>query len=213
MAKGETMEQKCLVVSRTDLFGENNEKFFNGFMKKENNDFENIINNKKTFLLRKTTSEDQKIPCEDDPSFQQIIPYIVFKHKDKIFVYKRLPKADEQRLHDNYSIGVGGHIDKADLDNENYIVEAMKREFNEEMLYNDDFDLKIIGYINDDSNDVGKVHFGVVFLVEGSSPNIEVKETDQLQGQLMSKEEITPEIIENFETWSKIAFDNVKELL
>lgn len=207
------MEEKCLVVSRKDLFGENNERYFNGFKKKNNDEFEEIINHKKSFLLRKTTSEEQKIPCEDDPSFQQIIPYIIFKHKNKIFVYKRLPKAHEPRLHDNYSIGVGGHIDKIDLDNEHYIEEAMKREFNEEIIYNDEFTFKIIGYINDDSNDVGKVHFGVVFLVEGATPNINVRETDQLQGKLMSKQEITKEIENNFETWSKIAYDNVKDLI
>ena len=45
----------------------------------------------------------------------------------------------------------------------------------------------------DDSNDVGKVHFGVVYLVEGSTPNIKVRETDQIQGKLMLKEEITPD--------------------
>lgn len=207
------MQQKCLVVSRKNLFGENNERYFNGFKNKENDDFEEIINHKHLFLLRKTTSDEQKIPCEDDPSFQQIIPYIVFKFENKIFVYKRLPKADEPRLHDNYSIGVGGHIDKADLDNEHYIEEAMKREFHEEIVYNDKFDFKVIGYINDDSNDVGKVHFGVVFLVEGSTSNIKVKETDQIQGKLMTKEEITPEITENFETWSKIAYNNVKGLI
>lgn len=207
------MEEKCLVVSRKDLFGENNERYFNGFKKKNNDEFEKIINKKKIFLLRKTTSEEQSIPCEDDPSYQQIIPYIIFKYKKKIFVYKRLPKADEQRLHHNFSIGVGGHIDKSDLDNENYIEEAMKREFNEEIIYNDPYEFKVIGYIKDDSNDVGKVHFGVVFLVEGSTPNIKVREKDQLQGKLMKKKQITKEIIENFETWSKIAYENVKGLI
>jgi len=207
------MEQKCLVVSRKDLFGKNNERYFNGFKKKNNNNFEKIINNKKLFLLRKTTSKEQKIPCENDPSFQQIIPYIIFKYKSKIFVYKRLPKADEPRLHDNYSIGIGGHIDKIDLDNENYIEESMKREFNEEIIYNDPYDFEVIGYIKDDSNDVGKVHFGVCFLIEGYTPNIKVRETDQLQGKLMTKKQITKEIEENFETWSKIAYEAVKGII
>ena len=55
---------------------------------------------------------------EDDPSFQQIIPYIIFSYKDTYFIYKYLPKAGEQRLVNTYQIGVGGHINEFDGEKE-----------------------------------------------------------------------------------------------
>ena len=111
----------------------------------------------------------------------------------------------EERLRDNFSIGIGGHINPIDR-SEDIIQDGMKREFLEEVDYPHDFDYKIIGYINDDVNSVGRVHFGIVFLIDAENPDIKVRETDILKGELKTLEEIG-EIKDKLENWSKIVFD------
>jgi len=81
------MSEKILVVQRKILFGKKNERHFQGFQSRKNLDFENIIKKHSQFVLRKTTSSKQPVPAEQDESMKQIIPYMVFKYKDKYFVY------------------------------------------------------------------------------------------------------------------------------
>lgn len=56
-----------------------------------------------------------RMDMEDDPSYRQIIPYISFMQNDKMFVYERSPKGNEERLHDAWSCGIGGHVDLVDF--------------------------------------------------------------------------------------------------
>ncbi|MEM5793288.1 MAG: NUDIX domain-containing protein [Candidatus Aenigmatarchaeota archaeon] len=201
------MPEEVLVVPRKVLFGEKNERYFQGFIPRKNLEFENIIRKKSLFILRKVTSPKQKKPAEEDPEMKQVIPYIIFKYKDEFFVYKRLEKSDEKRLVEKYSMGIGGHInpiDKGDL-----LSEAMKREFFEEVDYPYRYKSKIIGFINDDSDDVGKVHFGVVFLVEGSNKRIEVKEKDKIVGRMMTLAEAR-KLRDRMESWSRFVLDWLK---
>jgi predicted NUDIX family phosphoesterase len=150
--------------------------------------------------------------AEDNPQYKQPIPYVIVKSGDKIFVYKRLGGSGETRLVGRSSIGVGGHMNYHEgcetfLDQ---ICENAYRELNEEL--NIDFDgeveLSIIGTINDDRDDVGKVHFGILAVAtfpEGTP--ISVWETDQLEGQWMTLDEIkeTTEVLLSLETWSQMA--------
>ncbi len=195
------MEETILVVPKERLFGPKELNYFNGFVSAEKMDFQPII--QKNFLFK------NRQEMEANPSFKQIIPYIIFKHGGRLFTYRRLNKGNEKRLHGNHSIGIGGHINPLDTKG-NMILDAMRREFEEEMDYNGVYDVKILGYINDDSNDVGTVHFGIVFLVEGNNENIRVKETEKLEGSLLSKEEIT-KLEETMETWSSLVWEWVKE--
>ena len=41
--------------------------------------------------------------------------------------------------------------------------------------------MEYIGFINDDTNAVGKVHIGVVFKIKVKSSDVEVRETDTLK--------------------------------
>ncbi|MBD3155712.1 MAG: hypothetical protein GF368_03585 [Candidatus Aenigmarchaeota archaeon] len=201
------MPEKILVVPKEILFGKKNERYFQGFKPRKNLDFENVIKNHSKFILRKTTSHKQSVPAEQDESMKQIIPYIVFRHKDKYFVYKRLPKSEEERLVEKYSMGVGGHINPIDENSStNILWEGMKREFEEEVDYPYDYKTKIIGFINDDKDSVGRVHFGVVFLAEGLNDRIEVREMDKLSGKMMTLLEVK-RIRDKLEGWSQIVFD------
>ncbi len=193
--------EDILVIPREKLFGLKNENYFNGFIPFGKINFDSAIQN--NFLFK------PRPEMETDPSFKQIIPYIIFKHGQRLFTYRRLNKGNEKRLHGNHSIGIGGHINPIDTKG-HIIMDSMKREFEEEMDYNGEYDAKVLGYLNDDSNDVGKVHCGIVFLIEGRDGNISVKEKEKLEGQLLHKEEIA-KVEETMETWSRLVWGWVKE--
>ncbi len=195
--------EKILVVKRDTLFGKDKKNYFEGFRPIAEFDYRQIINNNLEFLPRDR--------MEEDPSYQQIIPYCIFHHGKNLFYYKRTTKGGEKRLHDKISIGIGGHVNTTDKKGD-VILEALKREFEEEIIYEDKFDTKLIGFLNDDSNMVGKVHFGLVFLLSGSTPDIKVKETEMLEGKLAELKEI--DLLKNkLESWSALSFDHVKSVL
>lgn len=105
--------------------------------------------------------------AENDPSLKQIIPYCVLTRGSKIYYYQRTKKAGEARLHDLYSVGFGGHINDQDVKNgkitRQLYFDALHRELEEEIDMNGAMWVnKIGGIINDDSNMVGQVHFGIV---------------------------------------------------
>ena len=104
---------------------------------------------------------------EHDNRYKQIIPYALIVCGDKILRYRRGKRGVESRLHGLYSVGVGGHISEQDswpFSRGLGYREAMRRRLREEL------DIDVTGeipvaVINDDSNDVGRVHFGVVHIV------------------------------------------------
>jgi predicted NUDIX family phosphoesterase len=145
---------------------------------------------------------------EDDPNYQQIIPYVVFRHKDLYFLTHRLRASSEKRLRKQYSLGVGGHINPGDLDGGDPIQDGLKREWEEEVIYEGSFDAKLIGLLNDESSPVSKVHLGVVFLVEGDTPHIAIRETDKLAGELLTLEEMRIYYL-GMESWSQMVYDRL----
>ena len=104
--------------------------------------------------------------------------------KNEILVYKRLSGGGESRLHGQSSIGVGGHMN--DVIGANSVNEVLRvnaqRELEEEvgLLESNSQNLEYIGFINDDTNDVGKVH-RCSFKIKVNSNDIEVRETDTLK--------------------------------
>ncbi|MGZ9808188.1 NUDIX domain-containing protein [Staphylococcus haemolyticus] len=144
---------------------------------------------------------------EEDPSYKQLISYCLLENeKNEILVYKRLSGGGESRLHGQSSIGVGGHMN--DVIGANSVNEVLRvnaqRELEEEvgLLEANSQNLEYIGFINDDTNDVGKVHIGVVFKIKVNSNDIEVRETDTLKIQWLEKERIDNN--DEFETWSAL---------
>ena len=112
--------------------------------------------------------------------------------KRRNFVYERLSGGGEERLHGQSSIGVGGHMNDvvgADSINEVLRVNA-QRELEEEvgLASEDSQNMEYIGFINDDTNEVGKVHMGVVFKITVHTSDVEAKETDTLRIKWVEKE-------------------------
>jgi len=159
-------------------------------------------------LIKNNCEFKRRGDVETDNSFQQIIPYIVFNFGSKYFLYKYLPKAGEKRLIDSYQIGVGGHINKEDIkDGKDVVEEGMMREWQEEVEFKGNIiSKKFVGILNDDSRPVEKVHLGLVYNFIGDGPEISIKETDKMVGELIELKDIGKKIKNNDGVWVQIVY-------
>lgn len=144
---------------------------------------------------------------ETDPSFKQIIPYVVLRWQNQLFHYARGKRATETRLQALRSIGVGGHINANDstLFDTPYR-EAMFREVAEEVHLDTTYTERCIGLINDDSNAVGQVHLGIVHVFELAEPRVERREQALIRSGFAPLAELRGQRDE-FETWSQFVLD------
>lgn len=155
-----------------------------------------------SFMLRHT--------AEVDPSFKQLIPYVIMSHGDKYFSYVRGTKSGESRLVGNRSIGIGGHINPHDVKEDFYAtyMDAVRREVNEEVCVGTEFEEKIVAIINDDSNAVGEVHLGVIHHWKLKGPFVTPREDEIAQPAFMTLEELR-EARDSLETWSRLCVDSI----
>ena len=154
--------------------------------------------------------------AEADPTYKQIIPYVIITHQDKYLCYVRGKRAGETRLVGQMSIGIGGHINPVDGDvpllgfRKSYET-AVEREVEEEIHVRANHNDRIVALLNDDSNSVGSVHLGVVHYWTLDSFDVDKKE------QMITKMSFadTPELQTNreaMETWSQLCLDNLAEM-
>ena len=81
--------------------------------------------------------------AEYDFEHKQIIPYVVVHHKDNYLLLQRTSNQSEKRLHNKFSLGIGGHINPvSSMKYENIIIDSMYRELNEEVQVNEHGTLK-----------------------------------------------------------------------
>ena len=144
---------------------------------------------------------------EEDPSFKQIIPYAVICHGNEVYMFRRLNKQTEARLHNKCSLGVGGHMnpygDKINID---YLHHELEREMHEEVKLGESceiVDMKPVGFINDDLSDVGKVHLGVLYHITVSNNHIKINETEKMTGEWVAISDLA-KYYSNMETWSQL---------
>src|SRR3989338_8247505 len=200
-------EEKVMVVKRSDLFFEN---VWHGLETQNLQKYLTIIVKKHRFLPRSEV--------ESDPNWQQIIPYLIFENQGKIFLMRRKSSHTDRRLSNLYSIGIGGHIDKEDIikstksmkstrgtKGNELIFNWAKREFEEEIKYDGQYIANFLGLLNDDSNDVGRVHLGLVIKLTGDSPKIAVRD-EHKSGNLVGVGEAR-KYYGKMETWSQIVYD------
>lgn len=147
--------------------------------------------------------------AEKDPLHKQIIPYSILAYKDQILFYRRSKKADI-RLQRKASIGVGGHINPEDAPNlsewETILMCALKRELSEEFYLSGSFNISQIALINDDSNEVGSVHFGIVNLIDLNGRTISIRDAEIERCEFLGIDEIKLRR-EDLESWSRICLD------
>jgi predicted NUDIX family phosphoesterase len=149
----------------------------------------------------------RRAQAEEDPTFKQIIPYVVLRWRDQLFNYVRGKRAGETRLHALRSIGVGGHINPTDnnLFDAPYR-QAMLREVEEEVRLDTTYQERCLGLINDDSTPVGQVHLGIVHVFDLAEPKVQRREQELTKagfhpiGTLLAARQ-------EFETWSQFVLD------
>ena len=144
--------------------------------------------------------------AEEDPAFKQIIPYVVLTHGRTVFAYTRGKQSGEQRLVAHRSVGIGGHISREDhtlftaFGPELY--EAAKtREVTEEVVIDAPYTERLLGVINDDDTEVGRVHFGIAHVWEMAEPNVRKRESQITQAGFVPIADLVQDR-ESLETWS-----------
>jgi predicted NUDIX family phosphoesterase len=167
-------------------------------------------------LDKQNNSFQPRAQAETNPDFKQIIPYVVITDGKNVLHYVRGKKAGEQRLVAKGSIGIGGHIN--DEDHSLFAVglqafqEAVEREVREEISVQGEFDAKPVGLINDDSTEVGRVHFGIVHILFRTPDKVKKNEQVITQVEFVPIEELKAKR-EQMETWSQLCLDNLDALL
>lgn len=163
--------------------------------------------------------------AEKNENFLQLIPYCVFKCGKNFLVYQRTKKGGESRLHDKWSLGVGGHINDSDGEITTSYESGMLRELSEEVDFKipayyelSYYDVKnvptytnqVLGFIYDDSNEVGRVHFGVVHLIEVNNDIILNFRDEALDKGSWVYYDWLVENSEKFENWSQLVIEHLK---
>ena len=139
---------------------------------------------------------------EDDPSFKQIIPYLVLRDGERYFLMRRTRAGGDARLHDLWSIGVGGHLNHGDGD----LPGGLRREWREELIAGFVPEFRLVGLLNDDTTPVGSVHLGAVYVADAAGRPVAIRETDKLAGAFATRHEVAA-VADAMETWSRLAFD------
>jgi predicted NUDIX family phosphoesterase len=168
-----------------------------------------------SFLLKENNFFVARSAAEDDPSLKQLIPYAIFRHGGKILHYTRGAKSGEKRLVAKGSVGIGGHINDTDeslfsFDQSAYH-NAVRREISEELRLDGGFTERAVALINDDSTEVGRVHLGVVHIVDLESPGVRAGEKAIAELGFATREELLARK-DTLETWSQIALEGLAEL-
>lgn len=204
------MKKEALVVKRDVLF---NNKYFQGFLPIKEHDYVSII-------LKNFEYHSRGDELENNSDLQQIVPYvwIINPQTKKIFTYKRASDRNysEARLRNKWSCGIGGHIERhTEKNSSNPIVEAMMRELREEVLMSFYPIPKIIGYLNDDKTDVGKVHFGVVAIVE-TSEDAKKGDDEMIEYKFVSINELEKMFVNpetDIEDWTRLSLPFIKKYI
>jgi predicted NUDIX family phosphoesterase len=140
--------------------------------------------------------------AEQDPSYKQLIPYVLLKQEGNYYSYRRAKSGGEKRLHGRLSLGIGGHINQDDKD----LAHGIARELDEEITLplGQSVQLRLEGFLNDDSNSVGQVHLGVVYILELGPGKPPLSAEPSLQDLLPRSRADLLASLEDFESWSKI---------
>ncbi|RKY20940.1 MAG: hypothetical protein DRQ55_06010 [Planctomycetota bacterium] len=155
--------------------------------------------------------------AEQDSSLKQIIPYVLVTCRDEVLLLQRKASGGESRLHGKLSIGVGGHVNPIDgVEGADVLEAGCRRELEEELVIDTPYTLESRGVINDESGDVGSVHFGLVQVARCERPDVTIRETDQLVGSFVSRAALREQLAaegERFETWSAFIIQHLDAVL
>jgi predicted NUDIX family phosphoesterase len=156
--------------------------------------------------------------AEQNSSWKQVIPYVVVRRGESILLLERKKKGGEARLHGKLSIGVGGHVNPVDGESErgDVLLGGLRRELDEELAVRGRLELRAAGFLNDDSTDVGAVHFGLVAVADAEGAAVEIREQETMDGRFVTRAELLAlhrDQRARFETWSSLLLDQLDAVL
>jgi predicted NUDIX family phosphoesterase len=204
-------EEKIIVVNREELFNKE-QNLFQGVTTNQKK-MDKIINRFDGFNVMRRGNEEDPTPAENNAeinlSYKQLIPYAIIRKGDKLFVYERLVGGGEARLHGKISMGFGGHMnDIPNMNNFNeLLMENLERELKEELnITYIEREIEIVGLINNELDDVGKVHLGILAIIDlDEEATVTVNEVDQLKGYWVTASYLLEKKqFDRLEAWSQI---------
>ena len=142
---------------------------------------------------------------ERDRSWKQVIPYLVLRDGPRYFLMRRTKAGGDARLHDLWTIGVGGHLNPGDGD----LVGGLRREWREEVEAGFEPEFTLIGLINDDATEVGSVHVGAVYVADARGRDVRIRETEKLSGAFADPSEVAA-VADRMESWSALVFEHLE---
>lgn len=142
---------------------------------------------------------------ERDRSWKQVIPYLVLRDGPSYFLMRRTKAGGDARLHDLWTIGVGGHLNPGDGD----LAGGLRREWREEVEASFEPEFELLGLINDDTTDVGSVHVGAVYVADARGRAVTIRETDKLTGAFAGPGEVAT-VVGRMESWSALVFEHLE---
>lgn len=150
--------------------------------------------------------------AEESPQFKQIIAYAIFCYQGKVLAYARTKKGGETRLHDKMSLGIGGHINPIDglAENLSTYLAGVEREIREEISFSGNATQQLYAVINDDTNEVGSVHLGIVHRFELDSDEVAPLEKKLTDMRFCTLDELAGPLYDRLETWSAICVDALR---
>jgi predicted NUDIX family phosphoesterase len=152
--------------------------------------------------------------AEQDKRYKQLIPYVLLVCNGKILRYRRGKGGQETRLHGLYSVGIGGHI--ADEDHGLFSKDlgyrdGMRREIMEEVAV-EEVSESVVALINDDSTEVGSVHFGVVHIMQVANEKVAGRRSGIVGPEFVPFNEAVKDAAA-CESWSRYCLEKLDLLL
>lgn len=143
--------------------------------------------------------------AEEDPTYKQLIPYLVLRHEGRLFHYRR-HGGGESRLSKKRSVGLGGHVSDADGPAGEAYRAGLLRELGEEVELSCGYVERCVGLINDDATPVGRVHLGVVHLLELDGDGARLREAALAEAGFATAAQLREDLA-SFETWSRFLLE------
>ncbi len=187
-------EERVLVIPRSVVM---DDPGWTGIRAYDAGEFEALVDRHGQFVGRAA--------AEVDRSQKQVIPYLILRDRADYFLMRRTRAGGDARLHDRFSIGVGGHLNPGDRD----LAGGLRREWAEELAADFVPDFRFVGLLNDDSTEVGAVHLGAVYIADADGRPVTIRETHKLEGVFAAPDEVAA-VVDRMETWSAIAFRHLE---
>jgi predicted NUDIX family phosphoesterase len=187
-------EEHVLVIPRSTVMGDPG---WHGVRTDGLDGFADLVAREGRFIPRSV--------AELDRSSKQVVPYLVLRDGDRIFLMRRTRAGGDARLHDRYSIGVGGHLNPGDVD----LPSGLRREWREELEADFTPDFRLVGLLNDDTTEVGSVHLGAVYVADAAGRPVGIRETHKLSGAFATRDEVAA-VGDRMETWSHLVFEHLE---